>query len=92
MLGIWLDRKAGTAPWLMLLFLGFGFAAGIRAVWRYVAAADREAQESEEAESMSPTPPSSPTPPTPPAASGSASPSSTSPPASTADDPARGDS
>ena len=46
--GIWLDRKAGTSPWLMLLCLCFGFAAGIRAVWRYVAAADRQVAESEE--------------------------------------------
>ncbi|HVV85383.1 MAG TPA: AtpZ/AtpI family protein [Kofleriaceae bacterium] len=45
--GLWLDRKAGTTPWLMLLCLCFGFAAGVRAVWRYVAAADREAAESE---------------------------------------------
>jgi hypothetical protein len=32
----------------MLLFLCFGFAAGVRAVWRYVAAADQDARESEE--------------------------------------------
>jgi ATP synthase protein I len=48
LVGIWLDRKAGTSPWLMLLFLCFGFAAGVRAVWRYVAAADQDARESEE--------------------------------------------
>lgn len=46
--GIWLDKKAGTSPWLMLLCLGFGFAAGMRAVWRYVAAADQRVAESEE--------------------------------------------
>ena len=47
MVGIWLDKKAGTSPWLMLLCLCFGFAAGVRAVWRYVAAADRRVAESD---------------------------------------------
>ncbi len=47
--GIWLDRKLDSGPWLMLLCLGFGFAAGVRAVWRHVAASDREVAESEEA-------------------------------------------
>lgn len=46
--GIWLDKKAGTSPWLMLLCLCFGFAAGVRAVWRYVAASDRLVAESEQ--------------------------------------------
>lgn len=29
-IGIWLDGVAGTAPWLMLVFLGFGIAAGFK--------------------------------------------------------------
>lgn len=45
--GIWLDKKVGTSPWLMLVCLGFGFAAGLRGVWRYVAEADRQVAESE---------------------------------------------
>ena len=56
--GIWLDRKVGSSPWLMLVCLGFGFAAGIRAVWRYVAAEDRRAAEqpaSEEERGSAPT-------------------------------------
>ena len=64
MVGIWVDRKLGSEPWLMLLFLCFGFAAGIRAVWRYVAAADRDVRESEELErdatAGKPTPPGPP--------------------------------
>ena len=28
--GVWLDRKFGTAPWLMFVFLGMGIAAGYR--------------------------------------------------------------
>lgn len=47
-LGMWLDRRYGTEPWLMLLCLCFGFAAGMRGVWRHVAAADRAAAESEQ--------------------------------------------
>ena len=47
LIGIWLDKKVGTSPWLMLVCLGFGFAAGLRGVWRYVADADREVAESE---------------------------------------------
>jgi ATP synthase protein I len=29
-IGLWLDRKFDTAPWLMLVFLGMGIAAGYR--------------------------------------------------------------
>ncbi len=32
--GDWLDRRLGTAPWLLLLFLIFGMVAGFRSVWR----------------------------------------------------------
>ena len=28
--GLWLDRKFGTSPWLMFVFLGLGIAAGYR--------------------------------------------------------------
>ncbi len=41
--GIWLDGKLGTAPWLMLAWLGIGLAAGFRGVLRAVRRADREA-------------------------------------------------
>lgn len=41
--GIWLDGKLGTTPWLMLLWLGIGLAAGFRGVLRAVRRADREA-------------------------------------------------
>jgi len=29
-IGIWLDRKFGTSPWLTLVFLVFGIIAGFR--------------------------------------------------------------
>ncbi len=40
--GSWLDGKAGTGPWLMILFLVFGFAAGMRGIVRAMNKADRE--------------------------------------------------
>jgi ATP synthase protein I len=29
-IGVWLDRKFDTSPWLTLIFLGFGIIAGYR--------------------------------------------------------------
>ena len=29
-IGVWLDRKFDTSPWLTLIFLGLGIAAGFR--------------------------------------------------------------
>jgi ATP synthase protein I len=43
LVGMWLDGRLGTTPWMMLLWLGFGFAAGFRGVLRAVRRADREA-------------------------------------------------
>ena len=42
-IGWYLDRELGTGPWLMLLFLGFGFVAGFRGVLRAVRREDRQA-------------------------------------------------
>ncbi len=42
-IGYYLDRELGTSPWLMLLFLGFGFVAGFRGVMRAVRREDRHA-------------------------------------------------
>jgi ATP synthase protein I len=42
--GVWLDDQLGSTPWLMLLCLGFGFAAGMRGVLRAVKRADRAAE------------------------------------------------
>lgn len=43
LVGMWLDGRLGTTPWLMLLWLGIGLAAGFRGVLRAVRRADREA-------------------------------------------------
>ncbi len=45
--GRWLDGKAGTTPWLMILGLTLGFAAGLRSVMRFVRLADRDAERAE---------------------------------------------
>jgi F0F1-type ATP synthase assembly protein I len=42
--GYWLDTKAGTTPWLMILFLLLGFAAGVRALVRETRRLDRAEQ------------------------------------------------
>jgi ATP synthase protein I len=46
--GMWLDTQLGIAPAMMILWLVIGFAAGMRAVFRHVAASDRLAEESQE--------------------------------------------
>jgi len=33
-IGQWLDKRFGTAPWLLLLFLIFGMVAGFRSIFR----------------------------------------------------------
>ena len=48
--GRWLDRKLGSGPWLTVIGLGFGLAAGVRAVWRALQLANREAEEQTRAE------------------------------------------
>ena len=42
--GMWLDRKAGTQPWLMLAFLVIGLVAGFRNVLRAVKRAEKAAE------------------------------------------------
>lgn len=42
--GSWLDGKLGTDPWMLLVFLIVGVAAGFRGVLRAVARAERAAR------------------------------------------------
>jgi len=42
LVGYYLDRLFGTSPWLFLLCLLFGIAAGFREFFRVIAALDRE--------------------------------------------------
>ena len=36
LVGMWLDKQFATEPWLMLLFLAFGFTAAAKAVVRAI--------------------------------------------------------
>jgi ATP synthase protein I len=47
-IGQWLDRRYGTEPWLMLLFLLLGVAAGFKGLFRAVREAKRTMRESKE--------------------------------------------
>lgn len=44
LIGYYLDKEAGTGPWLMFLFLGFGLVAGFRGVLKAVRRAERAAE------------------------------------------------
>jgi ATP synthase protein I len=33
-IGYYLDKWLGTAPWMMILWIAFGFAAGVRSLYR----------------------------------------------------------
>jgi ATP synthase protein I len=44
--GYFLDRWLGTAPWLMLIGLGFGIAAGFVNLFRSVKRAERDLDDS----------------------------------------------
>lgn len=46
--GHWLDNKFGTEPWLMLLFLLFGTAAGFKGIYTAAREATRGNKESKE--------------------------------------------
>ncbi len=35
-IGVWLDRKLGTSPWLTLIFLVIGIIAGFRNIARVI--------------------------------------------------------
>jgi ATP synthase protein I len=43
--GRWLDGQLGTAPWMMLLFLAIGSAAGFKGLHRMLRESDRAAEE-----------------------------------------------
>ena len=39
--GIWLDRKLGTSPWLVILFVFLGAGGGFYSIYRRLTAAQR---------------------------------------------------
>ena len=48
-IGSWLDGKLGTTPWLMVLWIGLGFAAGVRSLYRSALRSGKELEKDEEA-------------------------------------------
>ena len=49
-IGYYLDKWLGTAPWLMILWLGFGFAAGVRSLFRAAKRSEKELERQEKDE------------------------------------------
>ena len=49
-IGYYLDKWLGTAPWLMILWLGFGFAAGVRSLFRAARRSEKDLEEQEKDE------------------------------------------
>jgi ATP synthase protein I len=43
--GHWADGKLGSTPWLLILGICFGFAAGMKGVFRYMRQAERAERE-----------------------------------------------
>jgi ATP synthase protein I len=47
-IGYYLDRWLGTAPWLMILWIAFGFAAGVRSLYRAAVQSGKDLEKDEE--------------------------------------------
>ncbi|OGP34035.1 MAG: hypothetical protein A2X88_08730 [Deltaproteobacteria bacterium GWC2_65_14] len=44
-IGYYLDKWLGTGPWLMVLWIGIGFAAGVRSLYRAALRSGKELEE-----------------------------------------------
>jgi len=42
--GDWLDKRFGTEPYLMILFIALGFVASGREVWKLIQRASRDTE------------------------------------------------
>ena len=47
-IGYYLDKWLGTGPWLMILWIGFGFAAGVRSLYRAAVRSGKDLEKDEE--------------------------------------------
>ncbi len=47
-IGYYLDRWLGTSPWLTVIWLGFGFAAGVRSLYRAAVRSGKDLEKDEE--------------------------------------------
>lgn len=43
--GVWLDRRLGTSPWLLIVFVFVGAAGGFYSMYRRVTAAQRKSKD-----------------------------------------------
>lgn len=48
-IGYFLDRWLGTGPWLLIVWIGFGFAAGVRSLYRAAVRSEKDLEKDEEA-------------------------------------------
>jgi F0F1-type ATP synthase assembly protein I len=46
-IGDWLDKRFGTEPWLMTIFIALGFVAAGREVWGLIRRASRDTDDSQ---------------------------------------------
>ncbi len=46
--GYYLDRWLGTSPWLTVVWLGIGFAAGVRSLYRAAVRSEKDLERDEE--------------------------------------------
>lgn len=48
-IGYYLDKWLGTDPWLLIVWTGFGFAAGVRSLFRAAVKSGKDIEKDEEA-------------------------------------------
>ena len=47
-IGYYLDKWLGTGPWMTVIWLGFGFAAGVRSLYRAALRSEKDLEKGEE--------------------------------------------
>jgi ATP synthase protein I len=47
-IGYYLDKWLGTGPWMTVIWLGFGFAAGVRSLYRAALRSGKDLEKDEE--------------------------------------------
>ncbi|MBI5419910.1 MAG: AtpZ/AtpI family protein [Deltaproteobacteria bacterium] len=47
-IGYYLDKWLGTTPWLTVIWIGLGFAAGVRSLYRAALRSEKDLEKDEE--------------------------------------------
>ena len=47
-IGYYLDKWLGTSPWLTIVWIGIGFAAGVRSLYRAAVRSEKDLEKDEE--------------------------------------------